>query len=61
MLNNNIVKYVYPFLGINVNCLAVNSKIYFLLNAEQTDSDGLEAMLVRKHEWESTTKKASNR
>jgi len=28
---------------------------------EQTDSDGLEAMLVRKHEWESTTKKASNR
>ena len=41
--------------------LAVNSKIYFLLNAEQTDSDGLEAMLVRKHEWESTTKKASNR
>jgi spectrin beta len=30
-------------------------------SGKQTDSDGLEAMLVRKHEWESTTKKASNR
>merc|ERR1719225_2418917 len=28
---------------------------------EQTDSDGLEGMLVRKHEWENTTKKAPNR
>merc|ERR1739846_241496 len=25
-------------------------------SGKQTDSDGLEAMLVRKHEWESTTK-----
>lgn len=24
-------------------------------------SDGIEGMLIRKHEWENTTKKASNR
>merc|ERR1711997_1394155 len=28
---------------------------------ERTDGDELEGMLIRKHEWESTTKKASNR
>jgi hypothetical protein len=27
----------------------------------ERDGDELEGMLVRKHEWESTTKKASNR
>ena len=32
-------------------------KLFF---AESTDEE-LEGMLVRKHEWESTTKKASNR
>ena len=27
----------------------------------ERDGDELEGMLVRKHEWENTTKKASNR
>jgi len=31
-----------------------------MLSPESADGE-LEGMLVRKHEWESTTKKASNR
>ena len=30
-------------------------------SGKRTDGDELEGMLMRKHEWESTTKKASNR
>ena len=60
-MTRHIVFEIIAYLTKRYEFLAVNPKIYFLLNAEQTDSDGLEAMLVRKHEWESTTKKASNR
>ena len=35
--------------------------IFELLILERAEGDEMEGMLVRKHEWENTTKKAPNR
>ena len=41
--------------------VTVFENIFELLILERTEGDEMEGMLVRKHEWENTTKKAPNR
>ena len=59
------------YLKINVNWIGfsirliksvtVFENIFELFILERTEGDEMEGMLVRKHEWENTTKKAPNR
>ena len=46
---------------IRIKSVTVFENIFELFILERTEGDEMEGMLVRKHEWENTTKKAPNR
>ena len=45
----------------SIKSVIVFETILELFILERTEGDEMEGMLVRKHEWENTTKKAPNR
>ena len=63
--NIYVYLYVYMFSLSNLNkFLTKHTKIIYTKidrPSPSGDSDAVEGTLTRKHEWESTTKKASNR
>ena len=67
-LSIQVFRSFYKNLEVNLGIVILMSSyamrttyIIFFTILERTEGDEMEGMLVRKHEWENTTKKAPNR
>ena len=63
VIGNGVIMFLYVYGSFHVGLKMINLQDSLIINIviSERDGDEIEGMLVRKHEWESTTKKASNR